>query len=213
MTVQRGFERLVNFSDAVVAIAATLLVLPLVDIVEPLGRQPVGEILTDHRSDLLAFVLSFVVVYQLWLLHHRLFRGLRGYNNALVWTNLVWLLSIVFLPFATKLIARGNGFEAGTSALYIGTMAVAVSSILVQRIIVVHDPALEFDDARGTTRVLPAAVSTVLVFTALVLALVFPSVGLWFLLLFALTGPATAVVEHRRTASTGTHRTHSTDEV
>jgi uncharacterized membrane protein len=195
---QRGFERLVNFSDAVVAIAATLLILPLADLVERLGRQPVRDILDDHRSDLLAFALSFVVVYQLWLLHHRLFRGLRGYNEAVIWTNLVWLLSIVFLPFATKLIARGDGFEAGTSALYIGTIAVAVSTILVQRIIVARNPDLEFDDVRGTTRVLPAAVATAIVFAALVLAVVFPAVGLWFLLLFVVTGPVTVLVERRR---------------
>lgn len=199
MNTQRGFERLVNFSDAVVAIAATLLVLPLVDVVGPLRDHTVWEVVADHRNDLVAFGLSFVVVYRLWLLHHQLYRGLRGYDTALIWTNFVWLLSIVFLPFATKLIATGHGFEPDTSGLYIGTIAVAVTALLVQRIIVARNRDLEFDDVRGSTEVLPAAVTTVMVFAALGLALLFPSVGLWFLSLFAFTGVVTTVIEQRLT--------------
>ena len=197
MTVQRGFERLVNFSDAVVAIAATLLVLPLVDVVGPLRDRNIWEILVDHRTDLVAFALSFTVVYRLWLLHHQLYRGLRGYNTALIWTNFLWLLSIVFLPFATKLIATGNGFEPGASALYIGTIAVAVTAMLVQRVVVARNRDLEFGDVRGSTKVLPTAVATMMVFAALVLALLFPRIGMWFLLLFVFTGFVSNVVEQR----------------
>ncbi|MFD1812497.1 TMEM175 family protein [Rhodococcus gannanensis] len=206
MDTQRGFERLVNFSDAVVAIAATLLVLPLVEIVAPERDLSVRELLAEHRSDLFAFVLGFLVIYQLWLLHHGLFRNLRGYDSALIWTNFVWLLSIVFLPFATKLLARGEGFERGTAALYIGTIAVAVAMITAARIVVVRHPELEFDDARGSTRVLPSAVATGIAFAALALSLLFPAVGIWFLVAFAFSGVITDLIRRVVSSRRGSER-------
>lgn len=187
-SIHRGFERLVNFSDAVVAIAATLLILPLVDIAGPVGAGGVGQILIEHRYQLLAFVLSFTVVCRLWLLHHRLYHNLCGYSTALIWANFLWLLAIVFLPFATKFIAAGAGFESGTCGLYIGTIAVAVTAMLFQRIIVARAPELEFDDVRGSTRVRPAAAATVIAWTAFTLAIVFADIGVLFLFLFAVSG-------------------------
>jgi uncharacterized membrane protein len=186
--LQRGFERLVNFSDAVVAIAATLLILPLVDIARPVGPNGVREIFAEHRYELLSFVLSFTVVCRLWLLHHRFYRNLRGYSSALIWANFLWLISIVFLPFATKLLAAGDGFEADTSGLYIGTIAVAVTAMLIQRIVVSRAPELEFDDARGATQVRPAVVATVVAWAAFVLAILFVHVGVLFLFLFTISG-------------------------
>jgi hypothetical protein len=73
MRTDRGLDRLVNFSDATVAIAITLLLLPLVDIADEIRRESLGDLLADHVGTLIAFFVSFVVISRLWLSHHRLF--------------------------------------------------------------------------------------------------------------------------------------------
>jgi uncharacterized membrane protein len=119
----RGFDRLVSFSDAVVTIAMTLLVLPLAD----LPTQPhdsVGELLSDNRGVLVGFLLSFVVIARLWLAHHRVTEYLDSYDAALLRLTLLWLLTIVFLPFPTALVGSEGGAHRGVAALYIGTLLV-----------------------------------------------------------------------------------------
>ncbi|MGX1804558.1 TMEM175 family protein [Nocardia sp. NPDC055321] len=196
MEGHRGLERLVNFSDAVVAIAATLLVLPLVDVVKDAGDTGLRELLADHRSDLVAFVVSFAVIYRLWLLHHGLYRTLRGYNGALLWTNLLWLMSIVFLPVPTELISSGTGFGRDAIALYLGTIAVSLLALLIQRCVIAASPALRADVTDPSVQSSAVAAATAVV--AFLLGLAFPQIGLWFLLLFVVSGPIGTVIEHRR---------------
>lgn len=109
MHTERGFDRLVNFSDAVVAIAITLLILPLVDTATELNDKTVSELLADNWVKLLVFVISFAVIGRFWLAHHRMYENIVGYDKPLLWANLFWLLTIVFLPFPTELIAAGAG--------------------------------------------------------------------------------------------------------
>jgi uncharacterized membrane protein len=173
-----GAERFLSFSDAVVAIAATLLVLPLVDAVATAkSTDTVLTLLTDNKETVFAFVLSFFVIYRFWTAHHLIFGGSAPLTPALRWLNGVWLFSIVFLPVPTRLIGA-NKTNTGWDALYIGTLLVAVvtteaSHWLIARL--AGQPALE-----TTLSVLPMPVATVV---ALVLAIAVPSIGLWALLL------------------------------
>lgn len=59
---ERDFERFLTFVDAVVAIAMTLLVLPLADIANQLGNGSVDMLLEDHQAQIYGFVLSFFVI-------------------------------------------------------------------------------------------------------------------------------------------------------
>ena len=187
MEYERGFERLVNFSDAVVAIAATLLVLPLVELAEPDESAQFVDILRDHGVELFAFVLSFLVIFSQWLSHHRVFRNLVGYTRGLMWVNFVWLLSIVFLPFPTKLIAEKSGYDASASSLYVATIAVSVIAMFVADVIVSRHPNIVADDAPSHGSVRNGAITSVLILVALGLA--FTPLGLWSLLVLLLTAP------------------------
>jgi uncharacterized membrane protein len=77
----RGFERLITFADAVVAIALTLLVLPLSELATELDRDTtIGQMFSEHRDDFGSFVLSFVVIWVLWTAHHRTMEYFDAYD-------------------------------------------------------------------------------------------------------------------------------------
>jgi uncharacterized membrane protein len=110
-----GMERIVFFSDAVFAIAITLLALEI--------RLPVDAAeLTDPElwSSLLAiwpkylsFVISFLVVGSFWIGHHRRFRLIKRYDSRLLFLNLLLMMAIAFIPFPTSIISE-NGNRAAT---------------------------------------------------------------------------------------------------
>ena len=78
----RDLERLLTFVDAVVAIAITLLVLPLAEIGQEVGDGGAAELLQAHTDDLLGFVLSFVVIARLWLAQHHTVSSLERQSPA-----------------------------------------------------------------------------------------------------------------------------------
>jgi hypothetical protein len=87
----RDRDRLIGVSDAVVAIAATLLVLPLVDIAPNEDVTDVRALLVDNTSIFLSFVLSFVLIYRFWLVHRQIMSQVTELTMPLVWLNGVWL--------------------------------------------------------------------------------------------------------------------------
>lgn len=99
-----GSERLISFSDAVIAIAMTLLALELpVPDGNVHGNAGVLDFLREHLAEYTAFLVSFVAVAFHWLAHQRLFRYATGLTGKVVRWNLLWLLMIVIMPFTTKL--------------------------------------------------------------------------------------------------------------
>lgn len=110
-------SRLVNFSDAVVAIAVTLLVLPLTEIEAPEPGETVWHVMAENSATIWSFVLSFVITLAFWRRHHRLFDGLRSFDGMLMWLNGAWLLGIVFLQFPTNMLGHA-GPEGGIISLY-----------------------------------------------------------------------------------------------
>lgn len=99
-------ERTVFFSDAVFAIAMTLLALDLrlPDLPSDITEQGFEAVLIDRLPSLAAFVLSFVLVGRTWLHHHRNFNAIRAYDNKLQLINLLVLFFVVFLPVPTALL-------------------------------------------------------------------------------------------------------------
>jgi uncharacterized membrane protein len=100
-------ERLVFFSDAVVAIAITLLALELP---VPEGSSTatlLGSLGTDSIA-YLTFLISFLVVGTHWQAHHRVFRYLRRVDGTFVHLNFAWLLIIIVTPFLTEIIREGD---------------------------------------------------------------------------------------------------------
>ena len=183
-----GISRLISFIDAVVAIAMTLLILPLVNDATGIGDQSPVDLLTDNAFDLFAFVLSFVVIFRFWLAHHRMYLGVAGYTPGLVLANLVWLLCLVFLPFPTQLLDADTQHDAVTNGLYIATMVAASTAAMVQQLIINRTPAIRAPGFGRKSLLGPAAAAS-LMLAAWAVAVLAPDVGLWSLLLLFLQSP------------------------
>src|SRR5919202_3679717 len=125
-------ERTITLTDAVVAIAMTLLVLPLVDLAPEIDETGLADLLRAHGSELLGFMLSFLVIYLLWAAHERAFAVLEVARPALQTLNMLWLLGIAFLPFPTALVGRHA--NTASAFFYIVTMLVvsAVTCVITQ---------------------------------------------------------------------------------
>ena len=110
---ERGsdIERTVFFSDAVFAIALTLLVLDLhvPDIPADSVATALPSALAELWPKFFSFLLSFWVVGLYWVSHHRTFHYISGYDRRLLLSNLLFLMWIVLLPFSTSLMGEyGN---------------------------------------------------------------------------------------------------------
>jgi uncharacterized membrane protein len=131
MHTERGLDRLVNFSDAVVAIAITLLVLPLVDLPSELSTTPFRDVMSEHSWALIGFGVSFLVIARLWRVHHQIFERVRDYSVGLIWLNFTWLFTIVLLPFPTALLGSNDLPDATRpiDTLYLATLTVSSAAL------------------------------------------------------------------------------------
>lgn len=131
-------ERLTFFSDAVVAIAITLLALELP---VPHG-DTTGEMLrffVDHSDEYVAFLVSFVVIGTHWAGHHRCFRYLRRLGGHLTRLNLLWLLTVVITPFATRVLTADGPFVVGFGLYAVVQAAAALLFLAMVRVMRRHD--------------------------------------------------------------------------
>ncbi|TKK73635.1 DUF1211 domain-containing protein [Kribbella jiaozuonensis] len=189
MSMTRDPDRLVLFTDAVVAIAITLLVLPLVDLV-PEVRAEGGDavsVVTDHWQEIFTFLLSFVVIANFWLGHHRLFEHVRAYNSAMIRLNLLWLLTIVVLPFPTEIIGAfpSNRFTAG---FYTGTiLALSICQSAIAWMIHGHKELENPDNPVSREGLVGSLILTGLTVVAFLLAAFVPGVNFYALLLLLLS--------------------------
>src|SRR3954452_14469600 len=145
MRTERGLDRFVTFLDAVVAIAITLLVLPLVDVLG--GTQTdrdLASVFTDEASRFGTFFLSFALIARLWLAHHRIVEGVGAYDPAFLLANLAWILTIVLLPFATQ-VAGTFPPEPLAVMVYTGTLTLSSACLTVIALLVWRRPALRRD--------------------------------------------------------------------
>jgi uncharacterized membrane protein len=204
MGTERGLHRLMNFSDAVVAIAITLLILPLVDSAANIGKGGVASFLHHHDTQLLAFALSFAVIWSFWWSQHQMLEHIVGYNRLLVVGMFLWILSIVFLPFPTELLSSATQGGQGVHALYVGTMLVTSVAVLVQEWAIVMKPELQAEDHRGEAGIAEAVILVALMTVIFVMVITLPAIGLWSLLILLLSRPIVALV---RTRHWGTSRT------
>jgi len=197
---ERGLDRLITLLDAVVAIAITLLVLPLVDLLAEGRHDDLAGLLGDHLSELSAFALSFMVIARLWLVHHQIGEWAGSYDRLFVWVNLFWGLTIVVLPFSTQVVADFPSQRLVT-VLYVGTIAASAVATAALTWLVARRPALRREEVRAVdVDVRHAVVAAGLLVAALLVGVALPRLGEAPLLLLLLSGPVERLVGRFRSA-------------
>jgi uncharacterized membrane protein len=146
--LEREFEleRMVLFSDAVFAIAITLLVIDIKwpDLPKDLSHTNIVKFFVPTFFQFFAFTLSFFFIGQSWSNHLRLFRLLRKYDQGLIKRNLFFLFFIVIFPFA----AAGMSGHVRTGFLYpiyvyfTNLSLVSITNVSICRYIFYKKPAL-----------------------------------------------------------------------
>lgn len=132
----RDVSRIRAFTDGVMAVAITLLVLNIEVPDLPSGSEGrLDEELVDLLPSLAAYALSFALVGRYWVVHHRMFEDLRTFDDALMALNLVFLALIGLVPFSSDLVDHYDQ-EPIAAAVFAGTLGLAalVNTIMVRYI-------------------------------------------------------------------------------
>ena len=195
--VDAPVERLVFFSDAAVAIALTLLILPLMDGVGEAARagDTTSDYLSENLAGLGAFTLSFVLIARFWRAHHQLFAGVEREPRGLFWLNMAWLLAVVFLPVATA-TTGALPTDAAQLCLYQGTMILISALMLAMAVLLKKHPETWAEGTQiSSARIRGSVGFTALLVVSLALALTIPHLGYWSLLVLFAARPLHWVVD------------------
>jgi len=124
-----ALERVVFFSDAVIAIAITLLVIGLVvPSIAHANDATFIQLLTDLAPRYLAFAFSFAVIALYWLAHHRMFRYIVHWDGGLLRLNLVFLFFVVQIPLLSSILGSYANLASATALYAFGLCIMGLSS-------------------------------------------------------------------------------------
>jgi uncharacterized membrane protein len=125
-------ERLLALSDGVVAIAITLLVLQLSvpKLVHPDSASELATALSKGADQLISYVISFYVIAQFWLVHHRVFRRITGQEEGLAWWNFAFLFTITVMPFTSDLLGKFAGNPLAIDIFAVNLLAATLATQL-----------------------------------------------------------------------------------
>ncbi|WP_416841079.1 TMEM175 family protein [Haloferax sp. DFSO52] len=110
-------DRLLALSDGVIAIAITLLVLEITVPEIPPGSTVaiLPELVAEQWHEFFGYVLSFLTIGLYWVLHRRVFVHIERHDRGVLWLNLVFLLFVAFIPYATGVFSEYPNTAFGVS--------------------------------------------------------------------------------------------------
>ena len=111
LRTQFQIDRIAFFSDAVIAIAITLLVIEIK--ITPVGKNATLQTLITRYSgstyqQIFNLFICFAAIGTLWIRHHEIFEFINNYNKALIKTNLYFLFSVTLLPLSISFAEQDN---------------------------------------------------------------------------------------------------------
>ena len=121
-------ERLVAFTDGVMAVAITLLVLDL-KLPEGVREEALSAALVSLSHALWCYALSFAVIGILWMVHHNQFAHIVRVDGVILWLNLLFLMTVALIPFVTSVLSDQGG--ALPTMLYAAVLMASCAIIAV----------------------------------------------------------------------------------
>lgn len=165
------------FSDGVFSIAITLLVLNIkLPAEEANSDKELLHLLKLAFPGVLTFMFSFLVVGVFWVAHHRIFQFIKHMNHYLLWSNIVYLMTIAIIPFPAAILAQHPVLPTAV-LFYSGVLLiVGVQHFFVLRYIRKHKEirADEFNETLFKGAIKTAAVGPVCYLCAVVFSFITP---------------------------------------
>lgn len=200
-------DRMKAFVDAVVAIAMTLLILPLMEAASEGGQlqhEDPGfgtlQFLGDHNGQIWAMFVSFVLIGLAWVTHHRIYDQVGTVTNGLIWLNILWMFGIICLPVTTALVGAMHPDRA-QQFIYIGNLAfLQLASLFGRLYLLRHDNLTDAPRDAITRGILADAIALTLFLIALLIGVLFPSLSYAPLFLLVFTGQLTWLVSKTKRA-------------
>lgn len=150
-----GLERLIFFSDAVFAIAITLLVIEI-----HVPRLPAGsddaqfiDAIAGLAPNFVGFLISFLVIGAFWSGHHRAFACAVHWDDRLLPANTFLLFAIAAMPFFTALMSAYSNARVPVVAYCVWLLLTALFSIRLQRLVTLP-PVVDADVDQGAIRLI-----------------------------------------------------------
>lgn len=199
---QFQLERIILFSDAVFAIAITLLVIEI-KVPDLHNGEGLGTILKDKWHEFFGLLLSFAVIGQFWTNHHRLFGYVNSYDGGLIWLNLHMLFWIIVVPFSSALSSEYFGNDGVWMFYSFNMFMIAIAIYFLWRYItnpkrnlslIANDPLI-----RKMTRVRSFSIASIFLFGVLLCIPARESTSWAARFVFLLIIPAISIVKRRYT--------------
>ena len=140
--IEKG--RLEAFTDAIIAIAATIMVLELA---AP-DEVSVAALLSQW-SVLVAYIISFSMIYIVWLNHYRALKKVEAISVKVFFINGIWLFFLTLVPFATAWVGK-HPDDTLPEALYVAVLFLwSLMYQILDNQLVKENPQIELDSTNG----------------------------------------------------------------
>jgi uncharacterized membrane protein len=143
----KNTERIVTFSDGVIAVAITLLVLQL-PIPLKVPNRSLSEDIVNLIPIMTSYIISFLVIAKYWLKHLSFNNYIKRYNMSLIWLNFFYLLTITFIPFPTAIYGTHSSDKLAL-ILYASTIAIAGYISYLMCVYAMKHPELLEEDVKA----------------------------------------------------------------
>jgi uncharacterized membrane protein len=193
-------ERLIFFSDAVVAIAITLLALGLPPVTGKMDPD-VLKSLGNNVNFYVPFLISFVVIAGYWRVHHRLYQSVARLDSGLITINMVWLLMIICTPYVTRVLSEGKTFSPVRFSLYAVIQVITIVTFVVMRRHMRHHGLLRPQVTATVRAAYDASFLAVAAAFAISIPIAFATRTQWTYLVWVAAGLAARAVRRRKDPS------------
>ena len=181
-------DRLLNFTDAVIAIIVTIMLLDL-----KVPDRPTVHALSLLIEPVIAYVLSFLTLFIAWYSHHQLFKNISTITYKIFWYNTLWVLLMSFTPLTTAWV--GQNIWALLPELVFAiqyTLWLLCYHLLLAREILRQNKKSTFESAMNSR--VPTILRSISIFINFTLIWIFPPITL----VLVFVGGLLHVLEHLR---------------